>query len=288
LSQRCYLCPNLCGADRATQPGLCLASNEMVINRAALHFFEEPPISGTKGSGTVFFGGCTMKCVYCQNYDISRAPQGKIYSPRALADIFRRLEGEGAHNINLVTPTHFADGIRDALDLYRPTVPVVYNTSGYELVSEIQKMREYVDVYLPDYKYADTALAAELSGKKNYPGIALAAIGEMLKQKSNRYDSEGIMQEGVIVRHLLIPGELENSFAVLESAKREFGAQTVLSLMSQFTPIAGCARLPRRLKPIEYKSVVARAKSLGFEDVFIQELSSAESSYTPAFDTGIQ
>lgn len=257
----------------------------MMINRAALHFYEEPPISGTRGSGTVFFGGCTMKCVYCQNHAISRAPQGAVYSPRELADVFRRLEDEGAHNINLVTPTHYADGIRKALDLYRPALPIVYNTSGYELVSELQKMRDYIDIYLPDYKYADAALAAELSGRKNYPETARVAIAEMLNQKSNRYDNEGIMQEGVIVRHLVIPGETENSFAILDTIKADFGAQTVLSLMSQFTPIPGCTRLPRRLKPIEYKAVVARAERLGFQNVFIQELTSAEESYTPAFDT---
>ncbi|HOK82488.1 MAG TPA: radical SAM protein [Clostridia bacterium] len=280
----CKLCPNLCEVDRARGVGLCLAGGKMVINRAALHYYEEPPISGTRGSGTVFFGGCTMKCIYCQNYLISRRPSGKECTPKELAEIIKRLEGEGAHNINLVTPTHFSDGIKKALDIYRPRIPIVYNTSGYELKSEIEALEDYVDIYLPDFKYSDSKLAAELSGRPRYPELALEAIGAMLSQKRNRYDSQGIMLEGVIIRHMVIPGEVPNSIGVLEAILKHFGSGVTLSLMSQFTPIEGCGRLPVRLKPIEYKAVVAKAEKLGFSDVFIQELSSAKPEYTPPFD----
>lgn len=288
MSALCNLCPNLCEIDRtASVSGLCLATNDMTINRAALHSYEEPPISGTRGSGTVFFGGCTMKCVYCQNGIISRRPIGKTVSPKALADIFMRLEAEGAHNINLVTPTHHSDGIKRALDIYRPRIPIVYNTSGYELASVIRGLKDYIDIYLPDFKYCDSGLAKELSCRPRYPEYAAEALGEMLAQKINRCDAEGILQEGVIIRHLVLPGETRNSIGVLELLNKNFGNGITLSLMSQFTPMEGCARLPRRLKPIEYKTVVSHAVKLGFENVYIQDFDSAKTDYIPDFDIGL-
>lgn len=286
MSGICNLCPNLCGADRDIAKGKCLAGNDIIVNRAALHFYEEPPISGTKGSGTIFFGGCTMRCVYCQNRVISRLPQGKSHTPLQLANIFRRLEEQGAHNINLVTPTHYSDGIKRALDIYRPAIPIVYNTSGYERDEVIRGLRDYIDIYLPDFKYSCPDTAQELSGRANYPRYALKSIAEMLSQKPhNIYDGCGIMQQGVIVRHLVLPAYLDNSIGVLQQIKDNLGCDVTLSLMSQFTPVAGCTKLPRPLKPIEYKAVVARAQRLGFTDIFIQELTSADPCYIPPFDT---
>lgn len=279
---KCYLCPNMCGVDRAAERGKCLAGEKAVVNRAALHFYEEPPISGTRGSGTVFFGGCVMRCEFCQNYEISRVPVGREYTPAELTELYQRLEREGVHNINLVTPTQWSREIRASFDIYRPAVPVVYNTSGYERKEIIRGMCDYVDVFLPDFKYSDEALARKLSLRADYPRIALDAIEEMLKAKPALYE-DGLIKRGVIIRHLVLPGFIQNSIAALDMLAERFGKDITVSLMSQFTPVTG-KTITRRLKPIEYKAVVAHAEKLGMEDVYIQTADSASEEFIPKWE----
>ncbi len=279
---KCYLCPNMCGVDRAFERGKCLAGEKAVVNRAALHFYEEPPISGVKGSGTVFFGGCVMRCEFCQNYEISRMPEGKEYAPEELAGIYRRLEAEGAHNINLVTPTQWSLEIRASLDIYRPSVPVVYNTSGYERREIIREMSDYADVFLPDFKYSDESLGRKLSLRADYPRTALDAIEEMLKAKPPVYEN-GLIKRGVIIRHLVLPGFVRNSIEALDMLAERFGKDITLSLMSQFTPVTG-RTITRKLKPIEYKAVVAHAEKLGIADIYIQTADSASEEFIPKWE----
>lgn len=279
---KCYLCPNMCGVDRAFERGKCLAGEKAVVNRAALHFYEEPPISGVKGSGTVFFGGCVMRCEFCQNYEISRMPEGKEYAPEELAGIYRRLEAEGAHNINLVTPTQWSLEIRASLDIYRPAVPVVYNTSGYERREIIREMSDYADVFLPDFKYSDESLGRKLSLRADYPRTALDAIEEMLKAKPPVYEN-GLIKRGVIIRHLVLPGFVRNSIEALDMLAERFGKDITLSLMSQFTPVTG-RTITRKLKPIEYKAVVAHAEKLGIADIYIQTADSASEEFIPKWE----
>lgn len=257
---------------------------DMIISRIAPHFYEEPPISGTRGSGTVFFSGCTMRCSYCQNAAISRAPAGKTYTPYTLSEKLKELEDMGVHNINFVTPTHFSDKIKETLDLYRPSLPIVYNTSGYELPSVIEGLKGYVDIYLPDYKYADCRLSEELSLRKNYPAYAEEAIALMRKQVKDRYFEDGIMQSGVIIRHLVLPGYLENSKLVIDRIAALF-PNTFVSVMSQFTPVNKNGKPCRPLKPIEYKIILAHAEKAGLCHVFTQEISSSSTEYIPQWET---
>lgn len=283
---KCYLCPNLCGVDRKYEKGLCGCGEHMVIARAAPHFFEEPPISGTKGSGTVFFAGCTMKCSYCQNYEISRAEGSyKRVTPKELADIFFELEKQGVHNINLVTPTHFSVEIRQALDIYRPKIPVVYNTSGYERAEIIRELSDYVDIYLTDFKYSSDIAAKKYSPtlQGRYLDECLAATEEMLRQKPCVIDENGIMRQGVIIRHLILPGEVENSLDVMKIIAERF-LKARISIMSQFTPTKESGSLNRPIRNLEYKIIINSALSHGITDAFVQELSSADSSYIPDWD----
>ena len=288
----CELCPRLCGVDRAAgEIGICGQGAEMRIARAALHPHEEPSVSGTRGSGTVFFVGCSLGCVFCQNRKISRAQEtGEIVTPDALAEVFLRLEGEGAHNINLVTPTHFADGVIEALTRVksRLTIPVLYNTSGYERVETLRRLEGLVDIYMPDFKYADPALAADLSSASDYPQVAEAALLEMYRQVgAYELDGEGLLRRGLLVRHLVLPGFRKDSMAVLDRLAALFPKRDILlSLMSQYTPDfaadASVSSLHRRLTRFEYESVVERVQALGFEG-YLQEKSSASAAYTPDF-----
>ena len=279
----CDLCPNRCGADRSVSVGKCLCKTDPVIARAALHFYEEPPVSGTNGSGTVFFAGCVMRCEFCQNHEISRMPRGKTYTPAELADVYRRLEDEGAHNINFVTPTQWTDAIIASFGRYRPRVPVVWNTSGYELPETLDRLSEYVDVWLPDFKYSSKELAEKLSLRPDYPEYAFEAVEKMRALRSDRYES-GLIKEGLIIRHLVLPGYINNSFGVLDMIKQAVGTDVTLSLMSQFTPTIHSRAITRKLKPLEYKAVVAHAEKLGFKDVFVQDTDSADESYIPPFE----
>ena len=256
------------------------------VARAMLHHWEEPPISGTRGAGTVFFSGCTLRCCYCQNGSISAGGQGRDISPARLREIFEELIAQGAHNIELVTPTHFLPWILPALTPKLP-VPVVYNCGGYERVETLRRLEGLVDVYLPDLKYADPALAGKLSAAEDYFPVACDAILEMLRQVGRPvYDENGLMRRGVILRHLVLPGYLDNTRGVLDWIARTFApGDVVVSLMSQYTPQPGMTgRLARRVTAAEYRAAVTYMRNCGIEDGFVQERTSAEEAYTPFFD----
>ena len=288
----CNLCPRRCGAARTDTAGggFCAMPALPVVARAALHFWEEPCISGQRGSGTVFFSGCNLRCVFCQNGKISRENFGKAVTVPRLGEIFRRLVDQGAHNINLVTPTHFAPAIREALERPLP-VPVVWNSGGYELPETLQTMEGRVQIYLPDLKYADGRLAARYSGAPDYFAVATAAIREMYRQVGPCvFDGDGILQRGVVIRHLLLPGALENTRAVLDWIARTFAPGEVLvSLMSQYTPQPGAeGLLGRRITGGEIRAARAYLENLGIADGYYQDSSSAREEYTPPFDlTGL-
>ena len=287
---KCMLCPRLCGADRsAGETGYCGAPALPVVARAARHDWEEPCISGSRGSGAVFFSGCNLGCVYCQNREISRSIRGKTLDAPALRELFARLRDSGVHNINLVTATPYADVIAEALEV-PPGIPVVWNCGGYERVETLRMLEGKIDVYLPDMKYADDHLAKELSGAGDYYEAADAAIREMVRQTGPcRFDAEGLLQRGVLVRHLVLPGFLANSKDVLEWFADAFpkGA-AMLSLMAQYTP-NGFGGPERRLREEEWREVTDYLYMLGIRSGYVQELSSAEGEYVPSFDgTGVE
>ena len=288
----CRLCPRRCGASREREAGFCRSGEDIRIARAALHHWEEPPISGERGSGAVFFTGCPLGCRYCQNYEISAGTQaGWALTPEQLSETFFRLVGERAHNINLVTPTHFLPGIRRALLHRRLPVPVVYNTSGYERADALPALEGLIDVYLPDFKYAEPALAADLSGAPDYPETALAAIREMVRQVGAPvYDVDGMMVKGVLIRHLILPGHTKNSIAVLERVAKEFPGIPV-SLMAQYTPwgqakspggIPGYPELSRGITRRELEKVQAVLFDLGL-DGFVQDRAAKGKGFIPDF-----
>lgn len=288
---KCYACPRACGAERSLHPGLCKMREEMRIARADLHFFEEPIISGTRGSGTVFFCGCSLGCVFCQNRDISRGSiQGKGISARELADIMLSLEQRGAHNINLVTGAHFVTEISRSLEMvkHKLSVPVVYNSSGYELTGSLKLLCGLVDVYLPDYKYFSSELSAKYSNAPDYRERAEAALKEMFSQVGAcEYGADGMLKKGMIVRHLVLPSCRADSIAVLERIAEILPTEDILvSIMSQYTPEfavgSGFKELGRRVTSFEYDSVTERASQLGLRG-FSQSRSSAKKEYTPSF-----
>ena len=269
----CTLCPRRCGADRAAgQTGFCGAGSTLKAARAALHFWEEPCISGTRGSGTVFFSGCTLKCCFCQNYPISAEGLGKEITIEHLAEIFLDLQKQGAHNINLVTPGQWRPWIIAALDIARAEglrLPIVCNTGGYETVESVEAWRGYIDIWLADLKYVSSALSAELSAAPDYFAEAKPAIEAMMAQAGHPvFDSEGILQKGVILRHLALPGHVADSKAVLlrlAALREETGIEFIPSLMSQFTPFYKAAEhgLGRRITTYEYRQVIDEAGGLG-------------------------
>lgn len=283
----CTLCPRRCGAERTAEAGggFCRMPGGLRVARAMLHHWEEPPISGQNGAGTVFFSGCTLGCVYCQNGDISAGGFGKDISAARLREIFEELIAQGAHNIELVTPTHFLPWILPALTPRLP-VPVVYNCGGYERVETLRALEGLVDVYLPDLKYADGALAAELSGAADYFPVACKAIREMFRQVGPYVLEDGLLTRGVVIRHLVLPGYLDNTRRVLDWIAETFAPGDVLvSLMSQYTPTANMTgRLARRVTAAEYRAAVDYMRNCGITDGFVQERTSAEEAYTPAFD----
>lgn len=298
LPHHCTLCPRACGADRAAgQTGFCGADDRLLVARAALHHWEEPCLSGApedaRGSGTVFFSGCTLRCCYCQNYPISQQGVGKAITPERLAEIFLRLQQDGARNLNLVTATQYLSQVRQALESARAaglTLPVVYNTGGYETLAAVKALDGYVDIWLTDFKYASPELAERYSAARNYPAVAEAALRQMLRQTGAPvYDAEGFLQRGVIVRHLALPGCVQDSRTVLQTLariRRETGVPFLSSLMSQFTPFYKAAEygLGRRITTYEYRKVVDEAVRLGLTDGYMQEKSSAREEYTPPFD----
>ena len=283
----CTLCPRRCGAERTAEAGggFCRMPGGLRVARAMLHHWEEPPISGQNGAGTVFFSGCTLGCVYCQNGDISAGGFGKDISTARLREIFEELIAQGAHNIELVTPTHFLPWILPALTPRLP-VPVVYNCGGYERVETLRALEGLVDVYLPDLKYADGALAAELSGAADYFPVACEAIREMFRQVGPYVLEDGLLTRGVVIRHLVLPGYLDNTRRVLAWLAETFAPGDVLvALMSQYTPTANMTgRLARRVTAAEYRAAADYMRNCGITDGFVQERTSAEEAYTPAFD----
>ncbi len=287
----CNLCPRECGVNRNTRPGYCGSGSEIKTARAAPHYWEEPCISGTKGSGTVFFSGCGLKCCYCQNYKISSEGYGREVTPERLADIFLELQGKGVHNINLVTAAQYLPGLLRALDIAKPKlrVPVVYNTSGYERIEAIRALEGYVGIYLPDIKYFSPQLSQAYSKAKDYFDIASAAVKEMIRQTGAiEYDEQGIMQRGVIIRHMVLPGHREDSIDILRWISNNLPEDKfLLSLMSQYTPAFRATEhcgINRRVTTYEYECVVKEALRLGLSSGFVQQRSSAKEEYTPPFD----
>ncbi len=286
--EKCMLCPRKCGADRENASGVCSSGVEPKIARAALHFWEEPVISGKRGSGTVFFSGCSLKCVFCQNHDISAGNFGKTVSVSRLREIYSELIAKGAHNINLVNPTHWADAILASLETALP-VPVVYNTGGYDSVETLKRFEGKINIYLPDMKYALNNIAAKYSKAADYPDIAKAAISEMFRQTgSYEIDADGIMRRGVIIRHLILPDNLENTCRVIDWVEKTFSpGQVLFSLMSQYTPAGDIEKYPelgRRLTQEEYAAAYDYLAESDIEDGFFQELSSAKEEFIPPFD----
>lgn len=293
MSYICNLCPRECGAVRSDTEnigGVCSMPYNITLARASKHMWEEPCISGVNGSGTVFFSGCQLKCVYCQNSKISHEGFGKAISAKELSEIFKKLECDGANNINLVSPTPFVPMIIESLKLYKPKVPIVYNSGGYERVETLEMLREYVDIYLLDYKYNSPERALKYSKVADYPGIAQKAILKAFELTGTaEYNSDGIMQRGTIVRHLLLPLGTRDAISVMKWIKSNC-PEVVFSLMSQYVPQKGneFPELSRKVTKREYEKVVSEMIDLGL-DGYVQDLESADSGYTPPFDlTGIQ
>lgn len=291
MSDPCMLCPRSCRIDRTKSVGACRAPNDLLLARVGLHAWEEPCISYGAGSGTVFFAGCPLGCVYCQNHEISRAQKGTPVSVQTLADEFLRLQDSGAVNINLVTPTHYTDAIRRALDLVkeRLTVPVVYNCGGYEKVETLQTLRGYIDIFLPDFKYASSQAATRYSHAPDYFETACAALETMYSLVGYAaFDADGHMTRGVLTRHLVLPTLSHDSMKILDYLAAHYDVRHfALSLMNQYVPTPACAAFPeidRRTTTLEYRRVTKHAASLGFRVGFVQERSSARDGYVPAFD----
>ena len=289
----CRLCPRSCGADRRRVRGVCHTGEDILVARAAPHYGEEPCISGERGSGAVFFAGCPLGCVYCQNYALSRAREGETVTVERLAEIFTSLEGQGVHNLNLVTGTQFTPGILRALSLAAPKIPVVWNTSGYETVETVRALNERVHIFLPDMKYAFPAPAARYSRAPDYPETARAAIEEMVRLTGPYVlGDDGLLRSGVLIRHLVLPGQLANTRAVLRWVGETFAPGEVLfSLMAQYTPcgdLTGAPELQRTLTQEEWDEALSALEDSGIEDGFVQDLTAAGEEAIPAFDgTGV-
>lgn len=290
--KRCTLCPRNCNVDReAGERGVCGVTGEGILGaRAALHMWEEPCISGECGSGTVFFSGCSLRCIYCQNYEIAHAETGKRITVERLSEIFLELAKKGAHNINLVTPTHYTPEIIRAVLRARAcglTLPIIYNCSGYEKVETLKMLEGIVDIYLTDFKYMELDLAAKFSKAPDYPTIAKEALKEMVRQTGAPvFDENDLMKKGVIVRHLLLPNHLKNAKAVVQYVYETYGDQVYLSLMNQYTPLPQVRHIPelnRKVTDREYEKLLDYAIDLGVEQAFIQEGETAEESFIPSF-----
>lgn len=280
----------MCKADRSVNGGYCGVTDTLRVARAALHFWEEPCISGEEGSGAVFFSGCNLRCVFCQNYHIARAEQGKEIPVERLTEIFLELQEKNANNINLVTGTHYVPQIVAALKNAKEQglhIPVVYNCGGYENVETLKLLEGLVDIYLPDFKYMDSGRAKRYSHAADYPEIAKAALAEMVRQQPEaEFDGRGMMRRGVIVRHLMLPGGIKDSKAVVKYLYETYGDRIFISIMNQYTPLPHVENYPeinRKLKKYEYDRLVDYAISLGVENGFIQEGETAEESFIPAF-----
>jgi len=286
----CNLCPRNCMVDREKKIGFCGAKNTIKIARASLHQWEEPCISGENGSGTVFFSFCPLKCVFCQNYELSHENSGREVTIEKLAEIFLNLQDQKAHNINLVTPTHFVPQIIESLKIAKSsglTIPIVYNTSGYETVDTLKMLNGYVDVYLPDFKYYSNELAKKYSGVSNYFEIATEALKEMFKQVGEfSLDENGIIKRGMVVRHLILPGYPDDSKYVIAHVYDLFRDKIYISIMNQYTPVRECKydELNKKIDNNVYEDVIDYAWNIGIRNAFIQEDGTQSESFIPEFD----
>ncbi len=290
----CDLCPRSCQADREHgKTGYCGVSGELRVARASLHMWEEPPISGTCGSGTVFFTGCALRCVYCQNRKIALADLGKVISVSRLAEIFLKLQEKKAHNINLVTPSHYVPQIVEALRLAKLQglkLPIVYNTGSYEKVETLRMLEGMVDIYLPDCKYYSRELAARYSNAADYFEVASAAIAEMVRQVGEPVFEDNLLKRGVVVRHMILPGNTRDSKAVLDYLHNTYGNDIYISIMNQYTPLEAMKDYPeinRRVTAREYEKVIDYALSIGIENAFVQEGDTAKESFIPDFEDSV-
>lgn len=278
----CNSCPRQCNIDREKALGYCQSPGAFRLARAALHFWEEPCISGKQGSGTVFFSGCNLRCIYCQNREISVENKGKEVSDEQLIQIFERLIARGASNINLVTPTHYADRLAAVLSRWRSPVPIVWNSSGYESVETLKKLEGLVDVYLVDFKYISSEKAQRYSAAPDYPAVAKAALAEMCRQQpTDVFDERGMLQKGVIIRHLVLPQNTNQTLRILDYFRQCY-AHRMLSLMAQYTPcgnLSGCPEINRQITRREYDKVADYALQIGLENVFLQKLSSCDKKF---------
>ncbi len=282
---KCSLCPIKCGADKQLHKGYCDTDNNIRIAKYYLHPFEEDVISGKNGSGTVFFCGCSLKCVFCQNYDLSRNLRGKTITVNELAYIFRQLEEMGAHNINLVNPTHYSNKIIEALDIYKPDIPIVYNTHGYENVEVLKLIDKYIDVYLPDIKFYSPTLSKRYTKRENYFDVASKAI-EFMAQKPFIMGNDGTLKSGCIVRHLVLPQAVSDSKKILDWFNI-IKDKAYINVMSQYTPFGDIDAFPelkRKVTKREYDSVIEYAISLGIKNMYYQEQKSASEEYIPSWD----
>ena len=282
----CNFCPRQCNVDRKEKLGYCKQTERLKLAKVMLHRYEEPIISGTRGSGAIFFSGCNLRCVFCQNYPISQGGKGKECTVDELINIFKYFEKIGAHNINLVSPTQFAYQIATALKIYKPKIPIVWNSNGYESSEMIEMLSGLVDIYLVDLKYSDNALALKYSRAKDYVENSHIAIMKMKEQQPVDIIENGLMKNGMIIRHLILPTHTSDSIKCLDFIAKNLGKDSIVSIMSQYEPRYDAKNYPeinRKIRPIEYKRVVNHALNLGLHNAYIQDLSSADSKYTPKF-----
>ncbi len=290
MENYCTSCPRHCKTNRVSNVGFCEAKNECIVAKVMLHHWEEPVISGDEnsaGSGAIFFSHCNLKCVYCQNFEISHFETGEKYSPVTLAELFKKLEKQGALNINLVTPTHYAFEILEALQIYKPKIPIVWNTGGFESCEIVEKLKNYVDIFLTDFKYYSNELSSKYSSCPNYFENCSKSLLKMREIVPEDIIQNGLMKKGIIVRHMILPGCTSDSIQILNWIKENLGTKTCISLMSQYTPCGNAKNFPeinRKLKPIEYKIVKNHLLKLGLENGFLQNLSSANTCFIPNFD----
>lgn len=282
----CNFCPRQCNVDRKEKLGYCKQTERLKLAKVMLHRYEEPIISGTRGSGAIFFSGCNLRCVFCQNYPISQGGKGKECTVDELINIFKYFEKIGAHNINLVSPTQFAYQIATALKIYKPKIPIVWNSNGYESSEMVEMLSGLVDIYLVDLKYSDNALALKYSRAKDYVENSHIAIMKMKEQQPVDIIENGLMKKGMIIRHLILPTHTSDSIKCLDFIAKNLGKDSIVSIMSQYEPRYDAKNYPeinRKIRPIEYKRVVNHALNLGLHNAYIQDLSSADSKYTPKF-----
>lgn len=283
----CDICPRKCNIDRSKAVGFCGMTNTVKLAKADVFMWEEPCISGTNGSGAVFFSGCNLRCCFCQNFQISNQNFGKEISTKRLAQIFKELAEKNVHNINLVSPSHFVNQIIEALKIYKPNIPIVYNSNGYESVETIKKLKNYVDIYLVDLKFCSSELSQRYCKANNYFEVATSAIKEMISQKPKVIVQNGIMKQGVIIRHLVMPNQTADSLKILQWIADNAKENCLVSLMCQYTPYFNAKNYPeinRKLKPIEYKIVLTRANELGLTNGYAQDMSSATEDFIPLWD----